>query len=123
MNLYVVRHGQTDWNINHMILGKTDIELNEKGKKQAEEVSKKLEKEKIDLIISSPLKRTKQTAEIINKNKNIPIIYDSRIQERNFGEFEGLKDIIQNLIFKNFGIMKKIRNMNKQKMYKIFLRE
>ncbi len=92
MNLYVVRHGQTDWNINHMILSKTDIELNETGKKQAEEVAKKIEKEKIDLIISSPLKRTMQTADIINRKKNVSIIYDARIQERNFGEFEGLKD-------------------------------
>ena len=90
MNLIIVRHGETNWNLNNLILSKTDEELNEKGIDQAETIAKKLEKEKIDLIICSPLKRTRQTANIINKNK-IPIIYDERIIERDFGEFEGLK--------------------------------
>ena len=92
MNLLIVRHGQTNWNLNHLILSNTDEKLNEIGINQAEATSKKLEKEKIDLIICSPLKRTKQTANIINKNKHIPIIYDENLKERDFGEFEGLKD-------------------------------
>lgn len=44
----------------------------------------------MNLIICSPLKRTKQTADIINIDRNIPIIYDDSIIERDFGEFEGL---------------------------------
>ena len=91
MNLFIVRHGQTNWNLNNLILSKTDEELNEIGINQAKITSKKLKKEKIDLIICSPLKRTRQTADIINKNRNIPIIYDEKLIERNFGEFEGLK--------------------------------
>ena len=43
----------------------------------------------MDLIICSPLKKAKQTAEVINKNRNIPIIYDEKTLERDFGEFEG----------------------------------
>lgn len=81
MKLLVVRHGRTDWNDLKKIQGAADIELNEEGIKQAEEVSKKLANEKIDLIISSPLKRTRKTSEIINKERNINIIYDDRIKE------------------------------------------
>lgn len=76
MNLLVVRHGQTNYNLNHIILSKTDDPLNETGISQAQTTAKNLEREKIDLIISSPLRRAKQTAEIINKGRNIPIIYD-----------------------------------------------
>lgn len=72
------------------VQGRADIELNEKGLEQAIQTSKILAKEEIDLIICSPLKRTKQTADIININRNIPIIYDDSIIERDFGEFEGL---------------------------------
>ena len=47
--LYVVRHGQTDWNVQKLLQGATDIELNEEGIKQAEELSKKLDLDKIDI--------------------------------------------------------------------------
>ena len=94
MKLLVVRHGRTDWNDMHKVQGIADIELNEKGKEQARQTAEILKDKKIDLIICSPLIRTRQTAEIINEDRNIEIIYDKRIQERDFGEFEGLnKDI------------------------------
>ena len=102
MNLLVVRHGQTNYNLNHIILSKTDDPLNETGISQAQTTAKNLEREKIDLIISSPLRRTKQTAEIINKGRNIPIIYDKRLVERDFGEFEGLKDSDAKFNIKDF---------------------
>lgn len=89
MRILITRHGQTDWNLEHKVQGKADIDLNETGKKQAEETREKLWNEKIDLIICSPLKRAKQTAEIMNQGRNIPILYDDRISERNFGELEG----------------------------------
>jgi broad specificity phosphatase PhoE len=89
MKLLVTRHGQTDWNVQKKVMGRCDEPLNEKGLEQAEETRKNLLTEKIDLIICSPLQRAKQTAEVINKDRNIPIIYDERIIERDFGEFEG----------------------------------
>jgi len=91
MKLLVVRHGRTDWNDLGKIQGCADTELNETGINQAKETAKLLKNENIDLIISSPLTRTKQTAGIINEGRNIDIIYDERIKERDFGEFEGLK--------------------------------
>lgn len=88
--IYVVRHGETDWNKLHKVMGRVDIPLNETGKSQAKITSEKLKEYKIDLIISSPLKRACETAKIINETKNLEIIYDDRLLERDFGEFEGL---------------------------------
>ena len=89
MNIYIVRHGQTEWNNQKRIQGRADIPLNEQGKKQALETKNGLEKINLDLIICSPLTRAKQTAEIINGNRGIRIIYDNRITERSFGIIEG----------------------------------
>ena len=91
MSLLITRHGQTDWNLRRKVQGKSNIGLNEVGIEQAEKLAKKLANEPIDLIICSPLLRARQTAEIINKNRNIPIIYDNRISEIDYGEFEGME--------------------------------
>ena len=66
MAVLMTRHGQTDQNVEKRVQGKADIELNATGIEQAKITSEKLKDEKIDIIISSPLKRAKQTAEIIN---------------------------------------------------------
>lgn len=89
MKLYVMRHGQTDWNVLGKIQGCTDIELNVTGVEQAKNAKQEFNKYDIDLILCSPLKRTRKTAEIINEDRKIPIIYDKRIMERGFGDFEG----------------------------------
>lgn len=89
MKILLTRHGQTDWNILGKIQGITDIELNETGIKQAEIAREKLLKFDIDVIISSPLKRARKTAEIIGKGRNIPIIIDEGITERSWGKYEG----------------------------------
>lgn len=89
MEILVTRHGQTDWNIEKRIQGRTDIELNNKGIEQAYQTRENLKNEKIDLIICSPLKRAKQTADIINIDRNIPIFYDERLLEICYGENEG----------------------------------
>lgn len=89
--IYITRHGQTDWNVQKKVMGRCDEPLNETGLSQAEETREKLMDTDIDLIICSPLLRAKKTAEIINKDRNIDIIYDDRIIERDFGELEGLQ--------------------------------
>ncbi len=93
MNLYVVRHGQTDWNVEKKMQGSADIPLNEKGIEQAYETKNNLKGKKIDIIISSPLIRARQTADIINEDLNLPIIYDKYLKERNYGEFEGVNKL------------------------------
>ena len=77
--IYVTRHGQTDWNVQKKVMGRCDEPLNETGLQQAEETRNNLLNTKIDIIICSPLQRAKQTAEVINTDRNIPIIYDDRI--------------------------------------------
>lgn len=89
MKLLLTRHGQTDWNVAGKIQGVTDIELNETGIKQAQIAREKLLNKNIDVIITSPLKRARKTAEIIGKDRKIPIIEEPAIVERYFGEFEG----------------------------------
>ncbi len=86
--IYIVRHGKTDWNGKGLLQGTTDIELNEEGINQAKELAKNLDVSKIDICFCSPLKRTKQTAEILVGNK-LKIIYDPMIVERFFGDYEG----------------------------------
>jgi len=89
MKLFVVRHGETDGNLYKIMDGIRDIDINETGINQAKITRDKLKDIKFDLIITSPLIRTKHTMEVININ-NYPVIYDSRIIERDCGEFIGL---------------------------------
>ncbi|MBP3463229.1 MAG: histidine phosphatase family protein [Clostridia bacterium] len=88
MTIYVTRHGQTDWNQKNILLGSTDMELNETGKAQALQLKKQLENINFDHIISSDLKRAHQTAQIISNN-NPNIILNSNLRERNYGNLEG----------------------------------
>lgn len=89
MELYVVRHGQTNGNIEKVLDGcKRDIPLNDTGLMQANSAKDTLKDVKFDIIICSPLIRTKQTMDIINVN-NIPVIYESKVIERDCGEFTG----------------------------------
>lgn len=89
MNLYVVRHGQTSWNVQGLVQGLTDIELNSTGIEQANQVADQLKNIDFVAIYASPLKRTIETAKLINKYHNSNIITDNRIIERSFGNFEG----------------------------------
>ena len=90
MKIYFVRHGQTDWNNQGKIQGKTDTELNKTGIEQAKEASEKLKDADIDIIICSPLKRARKTAEIINEKLNVDILHEKEFSERDYGEFEGI---------------------------------
>ncbi len=90
MKIFLLRHGETDWNIEKRWQGSKDIELNQNGILQAENASKRLEKYKIDAIYTSPLLRAKKTAEVINENRNVPIYVKEDIKEISFGEWEGL---------------------------------
>lgn len=86
MKLYVIRHGETDVNLENKINALNDDDLNETGIQQAKELAKKVQKIDYDFIIASPLKRTKHTASLLNaKNKEIKI--DNRLIERDAGQF------------------------------------
>lgn len=86
MEIYVLRHGQTDYNIQGKFQGRVNTSLNENGIKQAENAKEKLKKVEFDLIFCSPLNRAIQTANIVKEKQ---LIIDSRIIERSFGKLEG----------------------------------
>ena len=88
--LTITRHGQTDWNSQGRIMGWCDEPLNNTGLQQAKETAALLKDHHFDLVICSPLLRARQTAEIILKDREVPVICDERIIERDFGEFDGL---------------------------------
>lgn len=90
MKLYVIRHGQTNCNRENKYNGKLDEDINEVGIKQAKLAQEDVKKLNIDLIICSPLLRTRHTCNIVNVN-NIPIIYDKRIEERDCGKLTNEK--------------------------------
>ena len=87
--IFLIRHGQSDWNAMERIDGQKDeSKLSELGKKQAHQLAERLSGERINRIYSSPLRRAKETAKIIGQGKEI--IFDDRLKERDFGELGGL---------------------------------
>ena len=91
MNIYITRHGQTDWNTVWKLQGRTDIELNESGIAQAEKTREGLLRAGIefDVVYSSPLKRALKTAELISGFDSEKIRKDNRLIEIAFGKAEG----------------------------------
>ena len=90
VRLYAVRHGQTEWNVQNKVCGRTDIPLTEQGIAQAEALAEKAKELDIDVIVSSPMIRARRMSDIVSKACNAPIIEDARLIETNFGEYEGI---------------------------------
>ncbi len=88
--LWLIRHGQTDWNLGLRIQGATDIPLNDAGIEQARQIASELLPSISQAIVySSPLIRARQTAEIIAAGLGAEITFDERLRERCMGEWEG----------------------------------
>jgi probable phosphoglycerate mutase len=88
-DFYFFRHGQTNYNIEKRSQGWVDTPLNDKGIAQAHELAQKLSNIKFDCIYSSPLSRALKTAEIVRGDKDIKIITDDGLKERNMGIIGG----------------------------------
>lgn len=86
----LVRHGETDWNALGMLQGKTDIPLNQKGINQAKECGGFLKSATWDVVVTSPLARAKQTAEIVSSFIDKPLIEMAEFIERDYGDAEGM---------------------------------
>lgn len=89
MELYLVRHGETEWNKERRLQGQADVQLDEFGRKLAVETREGLKEVALDVCFTSPLKRARETAEIILRGRGVPIIDDDRIIEMGFAEYEG----------------------------------
>lgn len=90
MNIYLIRHGETNWNIEWRLQGQTDVPLNETGLQQAKEAAKRLKEIPFDGIYSSPLQRAKDTAcTIASLHQEVVVQTDERLKEFGFGAHEG----------------------------------
>lgn len=87
--IYVVRHGETEGNVNRVLQGYSDFPLTKKGIDQAKELAKKFSTIRFEAVFSSDLLRAKRTAEIITLEKKMVVKTTQAIRERNFGKFEG----------------------------------
>ena len=94
VTLVLIRHGQSLWNAENRFTGWTDIDLSEKGEKEAREAGEKLENIAFDVVHTSALMRAQRTAEIIIKHnkisQDIPTYKDERLNERHYGSLQGL---------------------------------
>lgn len=92
MKLLITRHGETEWNAIQRYQGQSDIPLNQAGIRQAEQIAKRLSKEKIGIIYTSDLSRAVDTAEAIIKFQDPAalLVKDPRWRELSFGSWEGL---------------------------------
>ncbi|MBF0710402.1 MULTISPECIES: histidine phosphatase family protein [unclassified Gemella] len=92
MKILMVRHGETDYNKNHLVQGHTDIPLNATGIQQAKDAGLKLKDYNIAAAYSSPMERAYDTCRYMldnSENQDIAIEKDIRVIEKNYGKFEG----------------------------------
>ena len=88
--LYLIRHGETEWNSQHLAQSYTDIPLSDVGRQQAQCTAKRLQNVDFDVAYSSDLCRAKETAEIILGTRHIQVNTIKSLREYNKGVFEGL---------------------------------
>lgn len=91
--LFLQRHLKSQWNLENKFTGWTDVPLCQEGIEAAKEAAKKFAGLEIDKVYTSPLIRNKETASLILKNlgkEKLPVIIDKALDERNYGELQGL---------------------------------
>jgi broad specificity phosphatase PhoE len=87
--LFFVRHGQTEWNAERRMQGQWNSDLNELGRRQADDHGKLLLQHGIEAMFVSPLARTRETAQVINSYLSLPLVFDDRIMEWDCGDWSG----------------------------------
>jgi broad specificity phosphatase PhoE len=88
--LYLIRHGETPWNVEGRYQGQLDPPLTKKGRQQAQATAKKLAPLGFKAIYSSDLARARQTAEALSEQTRLPIQLDPRLREVHQGEWQGV---------------------------------
>ena len=89
MKLFIARHGETAWNLENRVSGRTDVPLTEKGLQQAQTLARNAVGRGIEVIIASPLLRARQTAQAVSDAIGVEVQIDERLMELDFGIFEG----------------------------------
>ena len=91
MKVFVARHGQVQWNAEYRVCGRTDQPLTEVGFTQAQLLAERTKNLQIDVILSSPLLRARQTAEPTAALHGLDILTDDRLIEQDYGIYEGVR--------------------------------
>lgn len=89
--IYIVRHGQTEWNLQDILQGQLDSALTEQGLQQAKDLVERLEGVEFDAIFSSDLLRAQRTAETVALEKKLAVKTSELLRERNWGRYDGKK--------------------------------
>ena len=87
--VFLIRHGETEWNREAMFRGRTDISLSERGLEQATLLSYQMAGGRVEAVYSSPLSRARETAEVVAKALGFGVTVDDRLVDMSFGEWEG----------------------------------
>lgn len=90
LHLMLVRHGETEWNLQRRFQGQSDVPLSELGKRQAELAAERLAGQTIDAVYASDLKRAWETAGFIAEKNDLEVSPEPRLRELKFGVLEGL---------------------------------
>jgi broad specificity phosphatase PhoE len=90
VQIVLVRHGATDWNLQGRCQGSTDRDLSDVGIRQADQIAELLSEQEINAIYSSSLRRAQQTAERISQPHKLPVLIEEDVRELDHGELEGL---------------------------------
>jgi broad specificity phosphatase PhoE len=88
-SFFCLRHGATDWNREGRFQGRTDNPINDEGIAQAFAAARRIQKLRIDRVVSSPLRRARKTAEIIAAASTAPVVIDDDLIEIDYGSLEG----------------------------------
>ena len=91
--ILLVRHGETDWNLQRRVQGHSDTPLNDTGRAQATVLADELATESIDAVYSSDLMRAHETARIVADARGLDVTAIPELRERHFGTWEGLTDV------------------------------
>lgn len=89
-DILLIRHGETDWNVDKRLQGHIDIPLNDEGRRQADALARTLAAEPLDAIYASDLSRARDTAQAVAHRQGQAVQLDIALRERCFGGFEGL---------------------------------
>ncbi len=87
--IYLARHGETDWNAVRRFQGQTEIALNQRGQRQAERLATRMHDVALAAIYASDLSRAVETAAPSARQQGLEVIKDARLRERHYGAFEG----------------------------------
>ena len=113
VQIFVFRHGETDWNLNKKFQGHSNIPLNQKGRDQAEQLRNKFSTMELDVCLCSDLDRAVETGRIAMSNHPIPFVFSPALRETHLGDVEGLS---QTEIIEKYGddILSRWRSIDPQ---------